>query len=90
MRSLFLCYYYSAAQSSLLGAFNAPTAPFAILRQNVLDFLRAVTTDLKETSDAEKNILERMAAVVHTLSMLSMDELRSRWQDVKREDCVYV
>ena len=90
MRSLFLCYYYSAAQPSLLGALNSPIAPVAILRRNVLDGLRAVTTDLKETYDAEKNILERMTAVVHTLSMLSMDELRSLWQDVKREDCVYV
>ena len=87
MRSLFLCYYYSAAQPSLLGALNSPIAPVAILRRNVLDGLRAVTTDLKETYDAEKNIL---TAVVHTLSMLSMDELRSLWQDVKREDCVYV
>ena len=74
----------------MFGALNAPTAPVATLRQNVLDGLRAVTTDLKETSDADKDNLERMAAVVHTLSMLSMDELRSLWQDVKGEDCVYV
>lgn len=83
-------FFKSNANPNLSEAPSAATASVVTLRQNVLDGLRAVANDLKETSDADKDNLERMATVAHTMSMLSLDDLRSLWQDVKSEDCTFV
>ncbi|XP_057375632.1 vitellogenin-2-like [Daphnia carinata] len=74
------------AQPNLVDAYINSPLPVSALHKNIIAALRTVAKDLKETPDSEKDNLERLAVIGRVLSMFSLDELRSLWQEVKSLD----
>ncbi len=61
-------------------------APFEALKGSILDGLYVVAEDLKNTYDAGQDNIDRLAVMTRVLAMLSLDELRDLWDDVKGKD----
>lgn len=66
--------------------FDAPVKskePISIVHNNIIDALKIIGRDLKDSADAEKDNLERLVLITRLLSMFSLGDLRSLWYEVK-------
>lgn len=82
----------SPAQPNLVDAYIKSPMAVPILHKNIVDALRVVGRNLKETAFEEKwkDIIERLAIIGRILPMFSLDELKSLWQEIKTLDYIIV
>ncbi|KAK4007450.1 hypothetical protein OUZ56_012607 [Daphnia magna] len=80
------------AQPNLVDAYIKSPMAVPILHKNIVDALRVVGRNLKETAFEEKwkDIIERLAIIGRILPMFSLDELKSLWQEIKTLDYIIV
>ncbi|KAI9554120.1 hypothetical protein GHT06_019392 [Daphnia sinensis] len=78
-------------QPNLVDAYIKSSMAVPILHKNIVDALRVVERNLKETGAVEiKDIIERLAIIGRILPMFSLDELKSLWQEIKTLDYMIV
>lgn len=60
----------------------------SVLMKNVVEMLRVVAQELKQSTESKLDLPERMINVRHALLHLSVDELRTLEQQIKSDDPV--
>lgn len=76
----------SPAQPNLVDAYLKSPVPASAMHSKIIEALTAVAVDLKEKPDAEQDNMDRLAVVGRVLQFLSLDELKSLWQEIKDHD----
>ena len=64
--------------------------PSSTFMKNILETFRFVAKDLVEKPDADKDNIERLATVGRNMRYLSLEELRSLWEQIKGMDEIYL
>jgi lipopolysaccharide/colanic/teichoic acid biosynthesis glycosyltransferase len=64
--------------------------PSSTFMKNILETFRFVAKDLLEKPDADKDNMERLSTVGRNMRYLSMEELRSLWEQIKGMDEIYL
>ena len=72
----------------LTSAFMDTKVDKSVLMKTVMDTLRAVAQELKQSIESKLDLLERMMTVRHIFLHLSLDEMRSLEQQIKSDDLV--
>jgi hypothetical protein len=64
--------------------------PISTIMNNIVDIYRLVAKDLLEKPDADTDSMERLVTIARVLPYLSMEELRSLWEQIKGMDEIYL
>ena len=72
----------------LTSAFMDTKVDKSVLMKTVMETLRAVAQELKQSTESKLDLPERMMTVRHIFLHLSLDEMRSLEQQIKSDDLV--
>lgn len=77
---------FSPAQPNLSDAYFKSVAPVSELTTQIEETLIQLASDIKENPSSEKDKIDRLAVISRALSMFSLSDLKTLWENIKSQD----
>lgn len=77
---------FSPAQPNLSDAYFKSVAPVSELTTQIEETLIQLASDIKGNPSSEKDKIDRLAVISRALSMFSLSDLKTLWENIKSQD----